>query len=146
MLLLLIFDGNGFLAQFTKKVPIQCRSFFFNIYSGHFLLVWPGLLHFEHFLTALEPLAGSWKIQLASFTTTELGSEGFWSPGRISVKNLFHLLFRQIKEQLLYIFSIHYTKQNCNIFRFNILCWPMYIIIKSYLQSYKFINIVTIAK
>ena len=55
-------------------------------------------------------------------TTTELSSEGFWSPGRISVKNLFHLLFRQIKEQLFYIFSIPYTKQNCQIFTLNILC------------------------
>lgn len=47
------------------------EDFFFNIiYSGHFLLVWPGLLHFEHFLTALEPLAGCWKLQLACCRTS----------------------------------------------------------------------------
>ena len=178
----------------SKELIVE--DFFFNIinfYSGHFPLVWPGLLHFEHFLTALEPLAGCWKLQLACCrtscsapeetkilrqanfisrfvnyklmmchflvlteswfypyfactcantlssppqnkfigiysiiemkhtcweklsadslsmflfvcfyccflinTTTELGSEGFWSPGRISVKNLFDLLCRQI--------------------------------------------------
>ena len=42
MLVLLIFDGNGFLAQFTKKVPIQCRSFFLTFIRDSFF--WCGLV------------------------------------------------------------------------------------------------------
>ena len=42
MVLRLIFDGNGFLAQFTIKVLIQCRSFFLTFIQDSFF--WCGLV------------------------------------------------------------------------------------------------------
>lgn len=51
----------------TKLVVAIAYSDFQPCHMGQFLLVWPGLLHFEHFLVVLEPVSASvWTAVAAS--------------------------------------------------------------------------------